>query len=87
MSWQNRWLVWALRRWVKPNSLRAQDIAASRALTERVPFGAKLAPGWHIRAAGNGEWIEPIASGDRRPIPLPRPLPSRTELQTLAGCA
>jgi len=65
MSWQNRLLVWALRRWVKPNSLRAQDVAASRLLTARVPFGAKLAPGWRIRPGDgltlNGEWIEPIA--------------------------
>jgi acetyl esterase/lipase len=65
MSWQNRMLTWALRRWIKPKSLHAQDIATSRALTSRVPFRAKLAPGWHIRAeqtaALNGEWIEPIA--------------------------
>jgi monoterpene epsilon-lactone hydrolase len=65
VSLENRVLTWALRRWIKPNSLRRQDIAASRRLTARVPFGAKLAPGWHIRAesgaALNGEWIEPIA--------------------------
>ena len=64
MSWQNRMLTGALRRWVKPNSLRNQDVAASRALTARVPFRAKLAPGWRIRpensAALKGEWIEPI---------------------------
>ena len=65
MSWQNRLLTWALRRWVKPNSLRPQDVAASRLLTARVPFGAKLAPGWRIRPRDSltlaGEWIEPIA--------------------------
>lgn len=64
MSWQNRMLTQALRRWVKPNSLRKQDVEASRALTERVPFGAKLVPGWRIRSedteALKGEWIEPI---------------------------
>ena len=67
MSWQNRVLTWALRRWIKPNSLRNQDVAASRALTDRVPFGAKLAPGWRIRPERggrlNGEWIEPSAPG------------------------
>jgi monoterpene epsilon-lactone hydrolase len=65
MSLENRLITWALRRWIKPNSLRAPDIAASRALTDRVPFRAKLAPGWRIRveqnAALNGEWIEPTA--------------------------
>src|ERR1700722_19055462 len=63
MSWQNKLLTWALRRWIKPKSRRGQDIAASRALTGKVPFGAKLAPGWRIRtdatAALKGEWIEP----------------------------
>jgi len=66
MSLENRLLTWALRRWIKPGSLRHQDIAASRALTARVPFRAKLAPGWRIRAesgaALNGEWIEPVAA-------------------------
>ena len=66
MSWQNRLLTQALRRWVKPNSLRSQDVAASRALTARVPFGAKLAPGWRVRAENGpvlkGEWIEPQAA-------------------------
>jgi monoterpene epsilon-lactone hydrolase len=66
MSWQNGALTWALRRWVKPSTLRGQDIAASRALDQRVPFRAKLAPGWHIRvqngAALKGEWIEPKAT-------------------------
>ena len=65
MSWQNRILTWALRRWVKPNSRRNQDVATSRALTAQVPFRAKLAPGWRIRSengvALEGEWIEPIA--------------------------
>jgi epsilon-lactone hydrolase len=63
MSWQNKLLTWVLRRWIKPKSRRGQDIAASRALTGKVPFGAKLAPGWRIRteatAALKGEWIEP----------------------------
>jgi len=65
MSLQNRLLTWALRRWVKPDSRRDQGVVASRVRTDRVPFGAKLAPGWRIRAergaALNGEWIEPIA--------------------------
>jgi acetyl esterase/lipase len=65
MSVQKQLLTWALRHWVKPNSLRNQDITASRALTARVPFRAKLAPGWRIRAehgtALKGEWIEPAA--------------------------
>jgi acetyl esterase/lipase len=65
MSWQNLALSWALRRWIKPRSRRNQDIVASRALTERVPFGAKLLPGWRVRAAQDspliGEWIEPVA--------------------------
>ena len=65
MSWRNRLLTWALRRWIKPNSLRDQDVVASRALTARVPFGAKLASGWRIRAERvrglTGEWIEPAA--------------------------
>ncbi|HEY4173238.1 MAG TPA: alpha/beta hydrolase [Rhodopila sp.] len=65
MSWQSALLSRALRRWVKPNSLREQDVAASRAITDRVPFGAKLVKGWRVRretAAGlNGEWIEPEA--------------------------
>ncbi len=65
MSWENLLLTWALRRWIKPKSLRNQDIVTSRALTGRVPFGAKLSRGWRIRAehgaALTGEWIEPIA--------------------------
>jgi epsilon-lactone hydrolase len=65
MSLENLLITWALRRWIKPNSLRNQDIETSRALTARVPFRAKLAPGWRIRAehgvALNGEWIEPAA--------------------------
>jgi monoterpene epsilon-lactone hydrolase len=63
MSFQNRALTWFLRRWIKPYSLRNRDIVASRGLTGRVPFGAKLAPGWRIRVAHEtalkGEWIEP----------------------------
>jgi monoterpene epsilon-lactone hydrolase len=65
VSWQNVALTWALRRWVKPNSIRGQDVAASRALTGRVPFGAKLAKGWRVRVentgALKGDWIEPEA--------------------------
>jgi acetyl esterase/lipase len=65
MSWQSVALTWALRRWIKPNSRRDQSIEAARALTAKVPFGAKLAPGWRIRADHgpglNGEWIEPMA--------------------------
>jgi monoterpene epsilon-lactone hydrolase len=66
MSWQNVMLTWALRRWIKPNSLRGQDVAAARALTGRVPFRAKLVSGWRISAengaALKGEWIEPIVA-------------------------
>jgi len=65
MSWQNAALTWALRRWIKPKSLHDQDIVRSRALTARMPFGARLAPRWQIRAAHGpalkGEWIEPAA--------------------------
>jgi len=65
MSVESRLLTWALRRWIKPKSLRNEDIARSRARTGRVPFRAKLAPGWRIRAehdaALEGEWIEPAA--------------------------
>jgi len=65
MSLENLLLTWALRRWVKPKSLHNRDIAASRTLTGRVPFRAKLPPGWRIRAghgaALTGEWIEPTA--------------------------
>ena len=63
MSWQNRLLTCALRRWVKPNSIRGQDVAVSRGLTDRVPFRAKLTLGWGVRTengvALKGEWIEP----------------------------
>ena len=62
MTWQNHLLTWALRRWIKLGSLGEPDVAASRAQTEKVPFGAKLAPGWRIRAEYNGEWIEPVAA-------------------------
>jgi acetyl esterase/lipase len=65
MSFQNRLLAWALRRWIKPGSRRDQDVVASRARADKVPFGAKLAPGWRIRAERDapldGEWIEPFA--------------------------
>jgi len=60
MSWQNWILTRALRRWIKPNSLRNQDVATSRRQTNRVPFPAHLAPGWRIRSTPNGEWIEPV---------------------------
>jgi acetyl esterase/lipase len=66
MSWQNRLVTAALRRWVKPSSLVPQTVAQSRARTELVPFGAKLPRGWRVRverAEGlDGEWIEPIAT-------------------------
>jgi len=61
MSWQSLLLNWALRRWIKPGSLRDQDIAASRAQTSKVPFRAKLKRGWRIRTQPDGEWIEPAA--------------------------
>jgi epsilon-lactone hydrolase len=65
MSLRNLALTWALRRWIKPKSRHNQDIAAARALTGRVPFRAKLPPGWRIRvehgAALTGERIEPAA--------------------------
>ena len=65
MSWRNRVLTWMLRRWIKPGSLRDQDIPTARAQTQRVPFGAKLPAGWRIRVANGfplkGDWIEPIA--------------------------
>lgn len=65
MSWQNRALTWALRRWIKPGSRSNQDVATSRALTDRVPFGARLVPGWSIHPgdgrALTGEWISPTA--------------------------
>jgi monoterpene epsilon-lactone hydrolase len=65
MSWRSAALVWFLRRWIKPNSLRGQDIDESRALTGKVPFRAKLSPGWRIRVVDEpdlkGEWIEPAA--------------------------
>jgi len=66
MSLRNRILSWALRRWIKPRSLRDPDVIESRALTGRVPFGAKLPPGWRVRAdhaaTPPGEWIEPLAT-------------------------
>jgi acetyl esterase/lipase len=65
MSWQNRLLTWALRRWIKPNSSADEAIPVSRARSDKMPFGAKLAPGWRIRSeqagALKGEWIEPVA--------------------------
>ncbi len=71
MSWQNAALSWALRRWVKPRSRSGPDVAASRALTRRVPFGAKLPAGWRIRIVNTapliGEWTEPAAAGQGAP--------------------
>jgi monoterpene epsilon-lactone hydrolase len=61
MSLRNRMLVWALRRWLKPLSLRDEDLETSRARTSRVPFGAKLARGWRLREQHDGEWTEPAA--------------------------
>jgi acetyl esterase/lipase len=65
MSWRNQALNWALRRWIKPNSLRDQTIAEMRARSARVPFPAKLASGWRIReiqsGALTGDWVEPVA--------------------------
>ena len=72
MSWQAKLLTGALRRWVKPKSVPAQDIAASRALAGKVPFGAKLARGWQVRpvdgAVLKGEWIEPAGPTQSRCI-------------------
>jgi epsilon-lactone hydrolase len=70
MSLQNRALTWALRRWIKPKLCSNQeDLLASRALSARVPFRAKLAPGWRIRPSDDtalaGEWIEPAAPAHR----------------------
>jgi acetyl esterase/lipase len=66
MSWRNQALTWALRRWIKPNSIRDQTIAEMRAQAGRVPFPAKLTPGWQLRTvqsgALKGEWIEPAAA-------------------------
>jgi epsilon-lactone hydrolase len=65
MSWQNAALTWALRRWIKPSSRQDLGVAVARARTRLVPFPAKLARGWRIRAAHGpalkGEWIEPTA--------------------------
>ncbi len=64
MSLRNIALTWALRRWVKGND---QDIAASRAMAGKVPFGAKHAKGWRVRSPAEspltGDWIEPVAAG------------------------
>jgi epsilon-lactone hydrolase len=72
MSWQAKLLTGALRRWVKPNSVPGQDIAASRALADKVPFGAKLTRGWGVRpengAVLKGEWIEPAVPMQQRCI-------------------
>jgi monoterpene epsilon-lactone hydrolase len=63
MSLRNHLLVWAFRRWLKPLSLRDEDVATSRARTGRVPFGAMRTRGWRLREQGDapfrGEWIEP----------------------------
>jgi epsilon-lactone hydrolase len=65
MSLQNQALTWALRRWIKSKSHLNRDLRVSRALSARVPFPAKLSPGWRIRPVDNGEWIEPVASDHR----------------------
>jgi epsilon-lactone hydrolase len=69
MSLQNQALTWALRRWIKPKSNVNRDLRVSRALSARVPFRAKLAPGWRIRPGDDGalpgEWIEPAAPDHR----------------------
>jgi epsilon-lactone hydrolase len=66
MSLRNQALSWALRHWIKPRSARYRDVGSSRQLTDRVPFGAKLARGWRIREQQDaplpGEWIEPAAA-------------------------
>lgn len=66
MSLQNQALNWALRRGMKRKSAIDQDLQRSRALTGRVPFRAKLPPGWQIRSQietpPKGEWIEPVAA-------------------------
>jgi epsilon-lactone hydrolase len=65
VSWQNRLLTWGLRHWVKPDSLNELNVKTARARTEKVPFGAKLSPGWRIRSGDGslaGEWIEPMAA-------------------------
>lgn len=63
MSLQKVALNWALRRGMKRQSAIEQDLESSRALTARVPFGAKLPLGWQIRKTIEpplkGEWIEP----------------------------
>jgi epsilon-lactone hydrolase len=65
MSWQNVLLTWALRRWIKPSSQRDPDVAAMRARSARVPFGAKILPGWQVSATRlrplDGEWVRPVA--------------------------
>jgi epsilon-lactone hydrolase len=65
MSWQNALLIWALRRWIKPGSQHDADVAAMRVQAARVPFGAKLSPGWQVSANRrpplDGEWIRPVA--------------------------
>jgi epsilon-lactone hydrolase len=65
MSWQNAFLIWALRRWIKPSSQRDPDVAAMRTRSARVPFGAKVLPGWQICAdcmpSLDGEWTRPVA--------------------------
>lgn len=68
MSLQKLALNWALRRGMKRKSAIEQDLESSRALTARVPFRAKLSPGWRIRTDTElplkGEWIEPVAADD-----------------------
>jgi epsilon-lactone hydrolase len=67
MSFRNQALNWALRRGMKRKSAIERDLESSRAITSRVPFGAKLPKGWRIRrsteAPLKGEWIEPADLG------------------------
>jgi monoterpene epsilon-lactone hydrolase len=69
MSWRNAVLTWMLRHLIKPKSRREPGVAEARRQTDRVPFRAKLPPGWRIRIETefpfNGEWIEPCDTKDR----------------------
>ena len=66
MSWRNQAAHLGFASLDQAKFVTDQTIAEMRARSDRVPFGAKLAPGWRIRAeqsgALTGEWIEPTAS-------------------------